>query len=207
VNIPAEKKQSTASVWIDPRGGGLSLIDALFNRFDGMYPNRWRAAFANAQAIANWREAWVGAFVDEALSPDDVARGVRACRRAYDWPPSLTEFLKMCRVSVDPESAYVEAVRQMAAREVGGDVWSHPAIFWAAVEFGTWDLRNASAYDRVRARWSRILAQKLMGSCPPVPVAALALPAPGETTPDAEQVLKILAGARSILKNQPRVNA
>ena len=74
MNIPAEKKQSTASVWIDPRGGGLSLIDALFNRFDGMYPNRWRAAFANAQAIANWREAWVGAFVDEALSPDDVAR-------------------------------------------------------------------------------------------------------------------------------------
>lgn len=30
----------------------------------------------------------------------------------------------------------------MARREQGQDVWSHPAIFWAAVTIGAFDLRN-----------------------------------------------------------------
>lgn len=207
MNLPTQKKLSTASAWTEPRAGGLSLIDALFNRFDGMYPNRWRAAFANAQAIANWREAWAGAFVDEAVTPDDVARGVKACRRAYDWPPSLTEFLKVCRFSIDPETAFVEACKQLAARDGGADVWSHPAIYWAAVEFGTWELRHVSSFERVRARWSRILEDKIANQSSPVPPAMKVLPAPGQTTPDMEQVARLIAGARSVIKSAPRVMA
>lgn len=203
MNLPEPKKSLTPSLWVEPRAGGLSAMDTLFNRFDGMYPNRWRAAFANEQAIANWREAWAIAFADEGLTMEDIAIGVKACRTAYDWPPSLTEFLRVCRVVVDPETAFYEAVRQTANRRNGvPDTWTHPAIYWAVVEFGTFDLQ-AGAYDRCKARWKGILADKLASPCPAVPVPMLALPTPGETTPDAEAVERLLAGAKAALKKMP----
>jgi hypothetical protein len=178
-------------------------MDVLFNRFDGMYPNRWRAAFVNAQAVANWREAWALAFADEALTMDDVAVAVKRCRMQFDWPPSLPEFLKLCRPSVEPESAFYEAVAQMRNRSAGvPDVWSHPAIYWAAVEFGTWDLRSM-AYDRCRARWGRVLAAAISDRRGHIPAPMMALPAPGEATPDPDGIARLLAGARAAIKRMP----
>ena len=186
--------------WLAAHRGGLSPMDRLFNQFDGMYPNRWRAAFASEQAIGNWRAAWAQAFAEERLTLAGVATALRACRKTHDWPPSLPEFLRLCVLTVEPESAFHEAVRQMFMRHNGGgDQWSHPAIFWAAAEFGTHDLKS-TPYTRAAARWGRILAAKMVTKCEPIPVARLALPAPGDTTPDAEAVSRLLAGARALIK-------
>lgn len=177
--------------WLEPRriaDRQLSLMDHLFNRLDGMYPNRWRAAFTTADSIQNWREAWADAFNDEGITPQQVAEGVRICRKRFDWPPSLTEFIKACKPQVDHEGAFIEAVEQMRLRDTGSDKWSSPAVYWAAVEFGSWDLRNAT-WDRVKARWSRILDEKLaQHELPDVPPRLDALPAPGQTTVDPAKV-------------------
>ena len=72
-------------------------MDSLFIRFDAIYPARWRSAFTSEQAVINWREVWAGVFVDEGITSEEIARGLKACLKTYDWPPSLTEFLKVCR--------------------------------------------------------------------------------------------------------------
>jgi Replication protein P len=190
---------SQRSAWLDLRPIGdrqLSLMDHLFNRLDGMYPNRWRASFTSEDAVQNWRESWAEAFVEEGITPHQVADGIRACRRQFDWPPSLTEFLKACKPHIDHEAAFIEAVKQMRQRDNGTDTWSKPAIYWAAVEFGSWELRQAS-WDRAKARWTRILDEQLAkGELPPVPPRMEALPAPGQASANPEKVRELIEGLR-----------
>lgn len=179
------------SAWLEQRtirGEATTLIDQLFYRLEAMYPQRWRAAFPSQGAIEAWRDTWADAFVDEGITPQQVADAMRACRKKYDWPPSLTEFLKLCVPPVDHESAFHEAVNQMRRRETGDDTWTHPAIYWAAVEFGSWELRGAS-WATARIRWVRILEAKLADrNLPEVPERRTALPAPGATLVNPEKV-------------------
>ena len=68
----AETSSTTSrlSAWLDPhpRLEGIALIDHLFNRLDGLYPHRWRSAFASEQAVVNWRETWADGFVEESVT-------------------------------------------------------------------------------------------------------------------------------------------
>lgn len=195
----AQSLTSQQNVWLEARsirGESTTLIDQLFNRLDGMYPQRWRSAFADTNAIRNWREAWADALAEERITPQQVADAVRACRRKYDWPPSLTEFLKACKPHIDPETAFAEACEQMRARDNGTDKWSSPAVYWAAVEFGSWELRHAS-WDRAKSRWTRILTEKLaQADLPEVPPRRDALPAPGQARANPEKVRELLDGLR-----------
>ncbi len=186
------------SAWLDardwPDGSRCSMMDRLYNRLDGMYPTRWRAAFADKVAISNWREAWAEAFDEEGITPTEIKRGIIECRRRHDWPPSLAEFLKACRPPIDYHAAFVEAVEQSRLREEGRDAWSNPAIYWAAVEFGSFDLRNLS-YDVAKARWVKCIdgaiAAIRSGKKPDeVPKAALALPQPGARSISDEEARK-----------------
>lgn len=172
---------STKNEWLETHPKlGISLMDHLFNRFDGSYPNRWRAAFANAQAIQNWREAWAEAFAEEGLTTSDISTAIRTCRKMYDWPPSLPEFLKACRPSLDSESAFCEAAREIGKRATNQDKWSHPAIYWAAVQMGV-DLIN-HPYSEIKNRWNKALSTELeKGSWDEIPRRVEALVAPGQT--------------------------
>lgn len=202
----AQSLTSQQNVWLEARsirGESTTLIDQLFNRLDGMYPQRWRAAFPGEDSIRNWREAWADAFIDAGITPQQVADGIRACARQYDWPPSITEFLKACAPQLDAEAAFSEACEQMRLREDGRDKWSHRAVYWAAVEFGTWDLRNAS-WQTAKGRWTRLLAEKLaQQDLPEVPPRRDALPAPGQGSADPEKVKQIIEQCKARLKAMP----
>src|SRR5690606_18562053 len=114
MQIPTTTAPSTfpLSVWTEPRASldGISAIRQLFTRLDAMYPVRWRSAFPAAPAIHSWERTWAEALVEEGITPQDVATGLRNCRRLFDWPPSLTEFLRACRPALDPEAAFHQAV-------------------------------------------------------------------------------------------------
>lgn len=147
---------------------------------DGLYPNKWRSSFANDHAIANWRTAWAEAFADEGISLEEVRAGLKACRRR-DWPPSFAEFFKDCRPSADYQAALIEAVEQMSRRESGRDQWSHPAIFWAAVKIGGYDLSRKSLKD-LDKEWRKAYGDQLaIGRWEDIPARLPALPAPGHT--------------------------
>ena len=180
MNNRTSMTSSTASMnaWLSPQPAldNMALIDLLFNRLDGLYPNRWRASFRNEQAIANWREAWADGFVAEGLTPKDVREGVKACRTRFDWPPSFAEFVSACRPQLDAEAAHTEAVRQIRLREFGMDTWSHPAIFWAAQSIGRFDLLRLP-YDQIRKRWEGALRRETAkGEWVDIPKAAKAQP-------------------------------
>jgi len=85
-------------------------------------------------------------------SAEEIVRGLQMCSKR-DWPPTLPEFLKMCRPALDYLAAYNEAVEQMRLRNIGQDSWSDPAIFWAAVYMGT-DLTHYS-YELVKKSWQQ----------------------------------------------------
>ncbi len=173
---------SQLSAWLDPhpRLEGLALIDHLFNRLDGLYPNRWRAAFASDKAIANWRIAWAEGLSDEGITAEEVRHGLRECRKR-DWPPSFAEFFKDCRPPVDFTAALLEAVEQMARRESNSDRWRHPAIYWAAAKIGAYDLGRKTLKE-LEPEWRKAFGDQLaLGHWPEIPKRAPALPAPGHT--------------------------
>lgn len=195
---------SPLNAWLEPHPAldGVALIDHLFNRLDGLYPHRWRSAFANQHAIANWRQAWAEGLAEEGMTMAEIKRGLVACRRLFDWPPSFAEFVKACRPAIDYERAFIEAVEQMRRRETGADAWSMPAIYWAAVKLGS-DL-SAHPFPAVKGRWRAALDDAIegvrTGKLPAaVPQRREALPAPGQRRVPPEVARRGLADIRDML--------
>jgi hypothetical protein len=88
----------------------------------------------------------------------------------------------MCRPPIDYERAFAEAVEQMRRRETGDDVWSAPAIYWAAVTL--WSELQSHPYASIKGRWHAALDEAVegvrSGRLPSdIPRRVDALPAPG----------------------------
>jgi len=81
----------------------------------------------------------------------EIARGIAACRERV-FAPTLGEFLRLCRPSLDPEWAWYEAGDGLRRRDDGemGD-WSHPAVWRAACVMSS-EVRGGD-YQRHRTRW------------------------------------------------------
>src|SRR5690625_3324815 len=104
-------------------------------------PAKWVAhLMAKMQAMygAKFTQQWQG--IDPAIlqsewaeqlagfSGDELSRGLQACRER-PWPPTLPEFMVLCRPPIQPEAAFYEAVTGLGQRRRGerGE-WTHPAI-------------------------------------------------------------------------------
>lgn len=123
-------------------------------------------------------QTWAEDLAD--LSREELARGVSACRD-QKFPPTLPEFRALCRPPIDYQAALIEAVEQMARRDTGCDQWSHPAIYWAAVKIGAYDLSRKTLRD-LDAEWRKGFGDQLaLGQWPEIPERLPALPAPGQT--------------------------
>lgn len=174
------------------------LIERLFDRLSAMYGARFADMWRGIDPAA-MKRVWAEELSD--CSREELARGVAACR-TRDWPPTLPEFLKLCRPALDYERAFLEAIEQMRNRESGADAWSDPAVYWAAAHVGS-DLTKYP-YQAVAKRWQaaldesvrRIAAGELTRQIPPRRVA---LPSPGETTVSAEIAQQRIQGMRDLL--------
>jgi hypothetical protein len=166
----------------------------LYNRLDAMYPNRWRAAFPDDHNLSTWAEVWAEAFVEEGIQPEMIQQALSVCRKRHEWPPSLPEFLACCRPDkADAYTAFLEAVQQMPRRAQGGDHWSHPAVYWAASDFGAYELQHA-AWDTAKGRWKAIYERRCAQvDLPAVPQPMVAIPPPGQMSATPEQVEKAKA--------------
>ena len=167
-------------------------VERLFQRMEDRYGDLWAnryGAFPRDRVKRSWAEDLGD------LSRDELARGVDACRGAK-LPPTLPEFRALCRPPIDFEAAFVEAVQQMAERDKGNDRWSLPAIFWAAVTIGAFDLRNSS-WQTIEKRWRKVLQAELdKGEWQPVPARAIALPEPKPTARDREAAERVLSSVK-----------
>ena len=175
-----------------------ALIERLFARMAAMYGNKFADMWGCVEPDTI-KETWATDLAG--FSNDELARGLIACR-SRDWPPTLPEFRKLCRPVPAYEAAFYEAVEQMRKRDAGEDVWTHPAVYWAAVGVGG-DLRSQS-YSTIKSRWQqamdRAYADVTTGARPGVvPSSRPAIPAPGHDTPTREFVRSKLDEMRRML--------
>ncbi|MBN9401335.1 MAG: hypothetical protein J0I30_00720 [Burkholderiales bacterium] len=128
-----------------------------------------------------WDQKLVG------LTEPEVRQALVACLTTREWPPTLPEFLRLCRPWLDPEIAFQAAVAGMTARGKGNvGAWPHPAIYWAAVELRA-DLLS-QGWQALRGRWEAAYrAQLARASWEPIPAPTEALPAPGGTVTTPEE--------------------
>lgn len=182
------------SAWLRPREAldGVSLMDHLFNRLDGAYPGRWKSAFPSTQSITNWREAWVEAFIEDGLQPSEIKAGIAACRKLYDWPPSIHEFIKACRPDVS-EEAFRHAVALTSTPVDQRNYGADSVMYWAIQRFGEHELRTVS-WDRAKERWRKIFEscrdENRRGMLPIIPERREALPSPGQASISPEEAAK-----------------
>jgi len=165
-------------------------VESLFARMEAMYGAKfldmWRGTDANLV-----KQLWADEMGK--LSTEDLKRGYAALI-TRDWPPSLPEYVKMCKPSIDPLVAYYEAVNGIQAREKGErGSWSHPAIFWAAIKVSAHDLKH-QAYSQIKIRWEKALQDEMeKGEWAPVPEPLIALPAPGKSEMSREHATKMVS--------------
>jgi hypothetical protein len=149
-------------------------IEKLFERMAALYGSKfadmWRGTDPE-QVKALWSQE-LGK-----LSREEVTKGAQALM-TLEWPPSLPQFINLCRPKLDAQKAFTEALNGLMARDRGEvGVWSHPAVFWAAVRVGAFDMKN-STYPQIQARWRVALEDELAkGDWAEIPKPAVALPA------------------------------
>lgn len=177
----------------------IAVIESLFSEFEALYGGRFADMWQGTD-IAYVKSLWAKAL--SGLSMAEIREGLDQCR-FKPWPPSLPEFLGLCRPAPDPEKAFVLAQDLVWRRQYGEDVWPDKALYWTAVEFGFYDLRSMS-WPLAKNRFRRIWLEKrdMEAVLPPVPVASLKLVAPGKSLTDTATAKRHLARLKRLMKGR-----
>lgn len=174
-----------------------SLFEKMLFTYGAKFSDQWKGI--DPQGLKRHWATELGKF-----TPEELKSGVSKLK-GRDWPPTLPEFERLCKPSIDPTVAYYEAIAGVQARSKGemGD-WSSPAIFWAAMPL-SFDL-GQQTYSQIKARWEKALSDQLeKGEWAAIPKPMVQLAAPGKTITDREKASKVLQdiGASGVLKRRP----
>ncbi|MEJ7804318.1 MAG: replication protein P [Telluria sp.] len=207
-SVPHEVKDANG----DPTGRLLSAIDRLYARFASMYMHKWSSHFTSADMIEDWKKAWSSALLMNGVTFQLAFEGIERCSREYPkWPPSEGEFVALCKPALDYEQAFYDAVRLMQKRAMNDpadpDIWPEPAVYWAAQDFGQFELRQVT-YGQASTRWKKLLDNRRGPDCPAVPQYAPQLAAParnadGVAITSAEAKEAARAALRALVTRRP----
>lgn len=156
-------------------------VESLFSRMSFIYGARFADLWRDVD-LDGLKRYW--AIQLGKYTPQELKAGVEKLK-TKDWPPTLAEFEKLCRPSIDAESAYYEALEQGRAREDGKpNVWSSPAIYWAWRAVGPYEFRSQS-FPALKSRWAKALEAQLgrdhWEPIPDMPVAQIGMSKSGNT--------------------------
>jgi hypothetical protein len=201
MSVDMELSTSTTLQWPE-HAIPKAWVDSLFNKMHRKYGMRFIDQWLGID-MDELKRDWAGSL--GVLSRDELSLGVMRLDTCA-FPPTLPEFLKLCRPELSPLAAYHEAFEQGMRRECGEpDVWSSPAIFWAWMKVG----RIAFAripYEALRTRWEGALkAEMAKNAHEPIPPYRQALPAPGRATLSVERARQLLADFRAGTRQQATV--
>jgi len=174
-----------------PQVWAVKLIDALHLTYGTRFLQAWER-IDMAKLAWHWGEELVG------FTEAEIAAGLAACKTRL-WPPTLPEFMLLCRPWMEPEIAFQQAVKGLMARQQGKrGYWAHPAVYWAAVKIGNHDML-AGSWQTLKTRWEaafrHVLAQSNLH---PVPEPAQALPAPGAVSLSRDEANRLIAQVRQM---------
>lgn len=187
---------STGNVPALPEWAGEEIFRFLEDRFGAKFIDNL-GGFPRNRVMQAWREELIG------YTPREIKRGLEACR-SRAWPPVCMEFLALCRPIADSKVEWAEAREQMSVRMrgQGGDVWSRPQVYWAAVVIGGFDLQT-QGWELIRARWEYALGSAKADPVPDFVAPQPALPSPGAQCITREEVRRRIpeVSKRIVLKN------
>ncbi|RWA55317.1 hypothetical protein AU476_07355 [Cupriavidus sp. UYMSc13B] len=103
-------------------------MDSLFALMSGTYGSKFADLWRGTD-LAAVRRLWGRKLAT--LSRDELRRGSDALM-GRPFPPTLPEFVALCRPGINVDAALYEATQQLRLRAEGKDEWSNPAIYWAA---------------------------------------------------------------------------
>lgn len=198
-------KSNVAVVGAGGGSGNVTPVDWLFGELLGMFGKKFTDQWSNVidgvdVGMVNAKAVWAEKIRSNGLKVGDVRRGLAGCER-LKWPPSWGEFLELCSPSIDFDAALDEAVRQTEARKLHSDKWTNPAIYWAAVQVGQFNILS-KPWDWLRPRFEKALTKIIeAGNVQPVPETDNpALPAPGESFTDCETGKRNIAEVATNIK-------
>lgn len=178
------------------------IVGRLFMRMGALYGSKFNDQFLmlpKPVLSQMWAEELASYSIEE------LSRGINGCR-THQWPPTLPEFMLLCRpplLPLHPEEAYHEALANLALREQGQDCeWRHPAVYHAAMELTAFELRR-QPWHFIKARWYAAFARHLADpDCPPVPPRPQALARPATRPPNETEKAAIarLRGSVGVTK-------
>lgn len=168
-----------------PLAWAARLIERMQALYGAKFAQQWEGI-----APARLAEVWAQEIAD--YSAEEIQRGLASCR-GRTFPPTLPEFLGLCRPTLHPETAYHEAVAGMSARARGEHgVWTHPAVYWAAMRISQHDLLN-QGWQAIKTRWEYALRDVMaQGRWESIPTPSIALVAPGGTVATREEAQSFL---------------
>ncbi len=174
-------------------------VDRIFERMSAFYGARFADAWRGTDVVAVkriWAET-LGTF-----TADEIKRGVMSLSTCQ-WPPTLPEFMNLCRPAIDPKADWIEACEQMRIRlhGIGEDRWSRPQVYWASIVIGSHDLNNHN-WESIKTRW--IMALK-NAKDDPIPEYRVQIPSPGKTQTnrvDAAKMVQELGAKVGLVKEK-----
>lgn len=186
------------------------LIERLFARFSGMYGSKFADLWRGCD-LSSVKSVWIEDL--SGFSVAELTAGVEACK-TRTFPPTLPEFVSLCRPAIDLRTEWTEACEQMRIRLQGKqeDRWSRAQVYHAAVAIGWHDL-NSMSWEQIKTRWGNAIANAKASE---IPEYRAQLPSPGKQSisrEDAEHRVRELgaklntakqdskAWAKRILKN------
>lgn len=155
-------------------------VDALFARMKELYGTKlgdlWRGQTSEAVMFT-----WARELAD--LTPQQLAIG-HAALRDRPYVPTCPEFRALCRPKEYVDVLLDFAIAQLVQRRDGTDVWPDPALYWASLRVGLFEMNNLGRELLVKRFAAALETVRREGNVQPVPAAMAALPAPGKATTD-----------------------
>lgn len=177
---------TTASMILPANATALpdSWMEKLFQKMEDRYGSLWADRYGNfprKRVMDTWAEDLAG------FTGNEIRIGLDASK-SLKFPPTLPEFINLCRPIIDIRAEWVEACEQMRIRLQGmqQDRWSRPQLYWAAVAIGYYDL-NSNSWDQIKTRWGNAIAN---AKSEPIPEYHAQLPSPGKQSISREEAEK-----------------
>jgi len=174
-----------------PCGWAERIIERMQALYGTQFARQWESVEPKRLAEI-WGEELAG------FTGVEIAAGLTACK-TRPWPPTLPEFVTLCRPWLDPEIAFRQAVTGMTERRNGKPgTWPHPALYWAAVYVGTHDLL-ACNWQTMRNRWETTLRDVLAeNQWQPIPEPTRQLNAPTTSAMSRNEAEKFATQVKQI---------
>lgn len=167
----------------------LHCVESLFEHMHGYYGAKFAQQWQGTDT-ATVKAVWAAELGK--LTPEELNRGLAALVTCK-WPPTLPEYIALCKPILNPAAAYMEAIAGMNARERGETgTWSHPAIYFAAV--GMFFELKQEGYATIKPRWEAALEKEMRkGKWSKILQPTLAYsPTTGNTRSSREELARVL---------------